>query len=109
MNPSYWPRGRTAVEESVELHSRIFRRFGSQNATTLFVVGFAMGNWIGGTYTYAALTALANMLHGLFRVRAFTQDDAHIFCRLDQVQDEVNAVLALTDRFYGRFGFEHVG
>ena len=29
------------------------------------------------------------MLHGLFRVRAFTQDDAHIFCRLDQVEDEV--------------------
>ena len=51
---------------------------------------------------------LSGVLHGLFRVRAFTQDDAHIFCRLDQVQDEVNAVLALTDRFYGRFGFEHV-
>jgi threonyl-tRNA synthetase len=51
---------------------------------------------------------LSGVLHGLFRVRAFTQDDAHIFCRLDQVQDEVNAVLALTDRFYGRFGFERV-
>jgi threonyl-tRNA synthetase len=51
---------------------------------------------------------LSGVLHGLFRVRAFTQDDAHIFCRLDQVQEEVNAVLALTDRFYGRFGFEHV-
>ena len=51
---------------------------------------------------------LSGVLHGLFRVRAFTQDDAHIFCRLDQVQDEVNAVLALTDRFYARFGFEHV-
>jgi threonyl-tRNA synthetase len=51
---------------------------------------------------------LSGVLHGLFRVRAFTQDDAHIFCRLDQVQDEVNAVLALTDRFYGRFGFEKV-
>ncbi len=32
---------------------------------------------------------LSGVLHGLFRVRAFTQDDAHIFCRLDQVQDEV--------------------
>ena len=38
---------------------------------------------------------LSGVLHGLFRVRAFTQDDAHIFCRLDQVQDEVRAVLAL--------------
>ena len=51
---------------------------------------------------------LSGVLHGLFRVRAFTQDDAHIFCRLDQVQDEVRAVLDLTDRFYRRFGFEHV-
>ena len=44
---------------------------------------------------------LSGVLHGLFRVRAFTQDDAHVFCRLDQVQDEVRAVLDLTDRFYG--------
>jgi threonyl-tRNA synthetase len=51
---------------------------------------------------------LSGVLHGLFRVRAFTQDDAHIFCRLDQVQEEVRAVLELTDRFYARFGFPHV-
>jgi len=51
---------------------------------------------------------LSGVLHGLFRVRAFTQDDAHIFCRPDQVYDEVNAILDLTDRFYARFGFEHV-
>jgi threonyl-tRNA synthetase len=51
---------------------------------------------------------LSGVLHGLFRVRAFTQDDAHVFCRLDQVRDEVNAILDLTDRFYGRFGFEQV-
>jgi threonyl-tRNA synthetase len=41
-------------------------------------------------------------------VRAFTQDDAHIFCRLEQVQDEVRAVLDLTERFYARFGFGEV-
>jgi threonyl-tRNA synthetase len=51
---------------------------------------------------------LSGVLHGLFRVRAFTQDDAHIFCRLDQVKGEVQSVLALIDRFYGRFGFDHV-
>ena len=51
---------------------------------------------------------LSGVLHGLFRVRAFTQDDAHIFCRLDQVQDEVRAVLDLTERFYARFGFTDV-
>ena len=51
---------------------------------------------------------LSGVLHGLFRVRAFTQDDAHVFCRLDQVQDEVRKILDLTDRFYARFGFHHV-
>jgi len=51
---------------------------------------------------------LSGVLHGLFRVRAFTQDDAHVFCRLDQVKDEVNAILDLTDRFYARFRFDHV-
>jgi len=51
---------------------------------------------------------LSGVLHGLFRVRAFTQDDAHIFCRLDQVKDEVQAVLGLIERFYGRFGFTQV-
>jgi threonyl-tRNA synthetase len=51
---------------------------------------------------------LSGVLHGLFRVRAFTQDDAHVFCRLDQVQREVRAILDLTDRFYRRFGFSDV-
>ncbi len=51
---------------------------------------------------------LSGVLHGLFRVRAFTQDDAHVFCRVDQVQDEVRAILDLTDRFYARFGFDDV-
>ena len=51
---------------------------------------------------------LSGVLHGLFRVRAFTQDDAHIFCRLDQVKDEIQAVLDLIDRFYARFGFTEV-
>ncbi len=51
---------------------------------------------------------LSGVLHGLFRVRAFTQDDAHVFCRIDQVRDEVQAILDLTDRFYRRFGFDDV-
>ncbi|MSO45101.1 MAG: threonine--tRNA ligase [Thermoleophilia bacterium] len=51
---------------------------------------------------------LSGVLHGLFRVRAFTQDDAHIFCRLDQVLSEVRAILDLTERFYARFGFADV-
>jgi threonyl-tRNA synthetase len=51
---------------------------------------------------------LSGVLHGLFRVRAFTQDDAHVFCRIDQVRDEVRAILELIDRFYARFGFTEV-
>ena len=45
-------------------------------------------------------------LHGLMRVRQFTQDDAHIFCREDQIVDEVRAFCALADRVYRDLGFE---
>lgn len=47
----------------------------------------------------------SGVLHGLMRVRGFTQDDAHIFCRPDQIQSEVEAVLKLTQRFLKSFGF----
>ncbi|MBO9579744.1 MAG: threonine--tRNA ligase [Sphingobium sp.] len=46
-------------------------------------------------------------LHGLMRVRQFTQDDAHIFCREDQIVDEVQAFCALADRIYKDFGFTY--
>ena len=46
-------------------------------------------------------------LHGLMRVRQFTQDDAHIFCREDQVSDEVRAFCELADRIYKDFGFTY--
>ena len=46
-------------------------------------------------------------LHGLMRVRQFTQDDAHIFCREDQIVEEVQAVCALADRVYKEFGFTY--
>ncbi|MEO8722963.1 MAG: threonine--tRNA ligase, partial [Sphingobium sp.] len=45
-------------------------------------------------------------LHGLMRVRQFTQDDAHIFCREDQIVEEVRAFCALADRVYKDLGFE---
>jgi threonyl-tRNA synthetase len=44
-------------------------------------------------------------LHGLMRVRQFTQDDAHIFCREDQIADEVQAFCQLADRIYKDLGF----
>ncbi len=46
-------------------------------------------------------------LHGLMRVRQFTQDDAHIFCREDQIVDEVQAFCELADRIYKHFGFTY--
>ena len=42
-------------------------------------------------------------LSGLFRVRQFTQDDAHVYCRLDQVQDEITAMLELVGGWYKTF------
>jgi threonyl-tRNA synthetase len=46
-------------------------------------------------------------LHGLMRVRQFTQDDAHIFCREDQIVEEVQDFCALADRIYKDFGFTY--
>ncbi|MBS4008906.1 MAG: threonine--tRNA ligase [Clostridium sp.] len=50
---------------------------------------------------------LSGALHGLMRVRAFTQDDAHIFMLPSQIKDEVARVIDLTDRMYHLFGFEY--
>ncbi len=47
---------------------------------------------------------LSGVLNGLFRVRAFHQDDAHIFMTPDQIQDEILGVLKLVDRIYSTFG-----
>lgn len=46
-------------------------------------------------------------LNGLFRVRTFTQDDAHIFVRPDQIEEEVKEVLSLIDKMYGVFGLPY--
>jgi len=47
-------------------------------------------------------------LHGLMRVRGFVQDDAHIFCTEEQVQDEAGRFIDLLRAVYGDFGFDHV-
>ena len=46
-------------------------------------------------------------LHGLMRVRCFTQDDAHIFMTPEQIRDEIKGVYNLIDEVYSRFGFEY--
>ncbi|MBS6956561.1 MAG: threonine--tRNA ligase [Clostridium sp.] len=49
----------------------------------------------------------SGQLHGLMRVRCFTQDDAHIFMRDDQIEDEIKGVTRLINEVYSQFGFEY--
>jgi threonyl-tRNA synthetase len=58
---------------------------------------------LGTVYRYER----SGVLHGLLRVRGFTQDDAHIFCREDQIEDEILSVLEFTLFILRIFGFEH--
>ncbi|MGF1576233.1 MAG: threonine--tRNA ligase, partial [Cyanophyceae cyanobacterium] len=57
---------------------------------------------LGTVYRYER----SGTLHGLMRVRGFTQDDAHIFCCPDQVKDEILGVLNLTEQTLSNFGFQ---
>ena len=50
---------------------------------------------------------LSGTLHGLMRVRCFTQDDAHIFMTKEQIESEILGVIKLIDKFYSTFGFEY--
>ncbi len=58
---------------------------------------------LGTVYRYEKTGAL----HGLMRVRGFTQDDAHIFCRPDQLEEEIFNILDLNLRILRMFGFDH--
>ena len=51
---------------------------------------------------------LSGVLHGLFRVRAFTQDDAHVFCTSDQIEQEILNIIKFVQRTYNHFGFENI-
>jgi threonyl-tRNA synthetase len=57
---------------------------------------------LGTVYRYEK----SGVLHGLMRVRGFTQDDAHIFCRLDQLESEIIGVIKLATFMLGAFGFK---
>ena len=50
---------------------------------------------------------LSGALHGLMRVRAFTQDDAHLFILPEQIRDEIKGVIKLIDEIYKQFGFSY--
>jgi threonyl-tRNA synthetase len=58
---------------------------------------------LGTVYRYEK----SGVLHGLLRVRGFTQDDAHIFCRPDQLMDEILSVLDFVDFVMKKFGFDY--
>lgn len=60
-----------------------------------------IGEW-GTVYRYER----SGVLHGMLRVRGFTQDDAHIFCTAEQVEDEVHGVVSLSLKMLRAFGFE---
>ncbi|MBI3794599.1 MAG: threonine--tRNA ligase [Nitrospinae bacterium] len=51
---------------------------------------------------------LSGVLHGLFRLRAFTQDDGHIYCAQEQVEGEISAFVDYVYSVYGIFGFEEI-
>ncbi|MFA7565736.1 MAG: threonine--tRNA ligase [Alkalispirochaeta sp.] len=59
---------------------------------------------LGTVYRYER----SGVLHGLLRVRGFTQDDAHIFCTPDQVEDEILEVLQFSMRMWHAFGFDKI-
>jgi len=50
---------------------------------------------------------LSGVIQGLFRVRAFTQDDAHLYCTEKTLKEEIKGVIKLTDRIYKTFGFDY--
>jgi threonyl-tRNA synthetase len=58
---------------------------------------------LGTVYRYER----SGVMHGLLRVRGFTQDDAHIFCTSDQIEDEVVSCLEFAEDTLRTFGFEH--
>lgn len=59
---------------------------------------------LGQVYRYEK----AGVLHGLLRVRGFTQDDAHIFCTPEQIEEEVRETMRFAIRLWRAFGFEHI-
>lgn len=59
---------------------------------------------LGTVYRYER----SGVMHGLARVRGFTQDDAHIFCRRDQYVEEIKGVIKLVDLIYKTFGLEYI-
>jgi threonyl-tRNA synthetase len=61
----------------------------------------------GGEFGLVHRHEMSGVLNGLFRVRCFTQDDAHIYCTQDQLKDELRELLSFVKEIYETFGFEY--
>ncbi len=61
-----------------------------------------------GEFGFVHRRELSGVLHGLFRVRGFTQDDSHTFCTVDQIGEVTKSILNLADTVYKKFGFASV-
>lgn len=59
-------------------------------------------------FGYVHRHELAGVMHGLFRVRAFIQDDGHHYCTVEQIEQEVTSLLKLAQRVYNKFGFSDI-
>lgn len=78
----------------------------------MLIYGSAMRSYRELPVRYAELGVvhrheMSGVMHGLLRVRQFTQDDAHIICRPDQLEDEIIGVITLVRDLYRLFGFEY--
>ena len=74
----------------------------NQNHVLIVYLPIRMGRtWSGSRHEKSG------QLHGLMRVRCFTQDDAHIFMTPEQVRDEIKGVVKLINEVYSLFGFKY--
>ncbi|ATL67305.1 hypothetical protein CRH09_14965 [Nocardia terpenica] len=79
--PLFWPRSETASDDSIEVYERVFRQaFQSHRRSTLFIVGFAMGSWVGGTYSLQAALALRERGHHVSVVTPGIDSDSLLNC-----------------------------
>lgn len=81
--PTFWPRDEHALAESAVFYDRILTTFGSRERSTLVIDAFAMGSWIGGTYTYTGTLALRERGHLISVATPGIDADAVLSCLMD--------------------------
>src|SRR5690606_29493813 len=97
----YSPMAAEEVEYLLTLMNCPFHILMFKNATRSYRVLHMMMGEHGPVYRFER----SGVLHGALRVRGFTQDDAHLFCTPEQLEDEIVGVLDLTQYMLGVFGY----